>query len=273
MSLQRLKPWLSSLGLVAATAAVAQERPPRWELGAFAVGVSQQAYPGADEQVSRGLVLPYAIYRGDWLRADRDGAGLRAFRTPRFELDLGVSGSFGGGSSDLEARRGLPRLGTLLEAGPRLQWRLGEALDGRWRAEIPLRVVLDASDGLRHRGAAFEPALVYDRVSAGGWRTSTRLGIIAGDRKLADTFYGVPGTAATPTRPAYNARAGLIATRLGVSASVPLSEDWRLFGFARWQTVRGAANEASPLVQQRDGWSGGLGVSYTWMRSRDAAAD
>ena len=48
---------------------------PLWELGALGFGSSQQAYPGADEQLTRGLLLPYGQYRGRFLRADRETAG------------------------------------------------------------------------------------------------------------------------------------------------------------------------------------------------------
>jgi len=46
-----------------------------------------------------------------------------------------------------------------------------------------------------------------------------------------------------------------------------------LFGFARLDTVAGAANENSPLVRRSTGASVGLGVAYTWMRSERAAFD
>ena len=52
-----------------------------------------------------------------------------------------------------------------------------------------------------------------------------------------------------------------------------LSPDWRLFGFARVDTVQGAANRDSPLVRQTTGATVGLGVSYTWLRSSSRAAD
>jgi hypothetical protein len=61
------------VALVAALPARAAETerrgPPLWELGAMAFGVSQQAYPGADEQLDRALLLPTFIYRGKLLRA------------------------------------------------------------------------------------------------------------------------------------------------------------------------------------------------------------
>ena len=59
-------------------AAIAQTDAPReplWEIGAVALGVSQQAWPGASEEVQRALAVPYLLYRGPWLRIDRGAAG------------------------------------------------------------------------------------------------------------------------------------------------------------------------------------------------------
>jgi MipA family protein len=268
------------LGAWLAPVASASEAPPApppaqalWELGAVGIGLSQQAYPGAEEDVSRAALLPYAIYRGNWLRADRDTVGLRALKTERLELDLGLGGSLGARSSRIAARDGMPRLGHLVELGPRLQLRLGEAVGGRWKLELPLRAVFDASDDFRHRGASFEPELVFERRTRGGLAYSARLGGLWGDRQLADTFYGVAPGFATALRPAYEAEAGRIAWRLATSASLPLNADWRVFGFARWQTVSGAANAASPLVRRDGGWAAGMGLSYVWKRSSRLAGD
>ena len=233
----------AAAALVLSTAAIAQSeksRPPLWEVGGFAVGATQQAYPGSDEDVSRAIALPYFIYRGEWLRADRETAGLRALKTDRLELDIGFGGSLGARADKIQAREGMSRLGTMVEAGPRLQVRLGEATGGRWKVELPLRAVFDLNDGWRHKGAAFEPALVFERRARNGWTYSTRVTGVWGDGKLADTFYGVKASEALATRPAYTAKSGLIAWRLGASASVPLSEDWRLFTFARKQALQPA---------------------------------
>lgn len=70
--------------------ALAETAPPLWELGGVAIGLSQQAYPGSDQQVGRALALPCLVSRGDVLRADNDCAGLRALKTPDFERDIGV---------------------------------------------------------------------------------------------------------------------------------------------------------------------------------------
>ncbi|MFM8796074.1 MAG: MipA/OmpV family protein, partial [Betaproteobacteria bacterium] len=102
---------------------------PRWEAGAFGLLVSQQAYPGSDQQVQRSLVLPFLIYRGERLRSERGGAGLRAFKADAFELDLGASAALGSSAKRIDARRGMPDLGTLVELGPRLRWTLARQAD------------------------------------------------------------------------------------------------------------------------------------------------
>lgn len=247
---------------------------PLWELGGVALGVSQQAYPGSDQQVNRALALPFFLYRGPFLRADGETLGVRALKTPTVELDVGFSASLGASSRPIDARRGMPKLGTLVELGPRLKWRLGDGPAGaRWQANFPLRAVFDLSDSLSQRGLAFEPELVLARNTSSGWSWSARGGLVAGNRKLNDTFYGVAPSFATAARPAYEAKSGLIAFRLGATASRPITPDWNFFTFARVDTVAGAANDNSPLVRQKTGATVGVGVSYTFLRSERRAVD
>ena len=247
---------------------------PLWELGAFGVGISQQAYPGSNEQINRGLALPYLIYRGQFLRADRETAGLRAIRTASFELDIGVAGSFGARSDEIDARRGMPDLGTLVEFGPRVKWHLGNGPDGRrWLLELPLRGVFDLDEHARHRGMAFEPEIVFQRRTQAGWSYSTSVGAIIADRRLARTFYSVDPAFALPDRPGYAAAGGLVAWRFAASFSRPFSRDWRVFGFGRLDSVSGAANEDSPLVRRTHGATVGFGLTYTWLRSERSAED
>ena len=258
--------------------ALAQEQEgtaqPLWEIGAVGLVSSQQAYPGAAERVSRGLALPYLIYRGKFLRADRGSAGLRAIKTEDMELDVGFAGSFGSRSSEVQAREGMPDLGTLVQFGPRLKWKLGSGPGkGRWRLDLPLRGVFDLDSGLGYRGAAFEPELVFERQAEGGWSYNTSVSAIWGNQRLADTFYGVAPAYATAERAAYQASSGRIAWRLSASASHKLTPQLRVIGFARVDSVAGAANEASPLVQQTTGSTVGLVLTYTWKQSAERAVD
>lgn len=251
-----------------------KEALPLWEVGAFATGISQQAYPGASQNIDRALVLPFFIYRGKFLRADEGTVGLRAIKTDSMEVDVGFGGAFGSNSNDIEARKGMPNLGTLIEFGPRLKWKLGSAPgNGRLRADLALRGVFDLSDGFKDKGIALEPELIYERAATNGWRYSAAVGLVFGDERLADTFYGVAPSFVRANRPAYNASAGLIASRLSVTTTRALSRNFRIFGFARVASVEGAANLASPLVRQNTGSTVGVGLTYVLARSSASSAD
>lgn len=247
---------------------------PLWEIGMFAMGVSQQAYPGAGQQLDRALLLPYAIYRGEVFRMDRSGVGLRKVLSPDVELDLGFAGAFGSRSNEIEARSGMPELGTLVEFGPRIQWTLGKGPGGgRLRADFALRGVFDVTDRFNDKGHAFEPKLVFERDSSTGWRYSASAGLVMGDQRLADTLYGVAPAYATPSRPAYAAQSGLIASRLSLYVSRALSPSLRLSAFTRVDSVAGAANQASPLVGKNTGATTGLWLTYTLAQSQTMVVD
>lgn len=247
---------------------------PLWEVGAAAGVISQQAYPGADEQVRRTPLLPYVIYRGKVLRADDEGAGLRAVRTEAFELDVSFAGSLSAGGKSLRAREGMPRLGTLIEFGPVGRWFLnGRAAGHRLTFELPLRGVFEARDLRRHRGMSLEPELSLEHRTRGGWSYGIGAGVLIGDDRLGSTYYGVAPDEALPDRPAYGARAGLIAWRFKGGVSRQLARDVRVFAFGRVDSVAGAANRDSPLVRRTSGASIGIGLTYTLKRSEARASD
>ncbi len=270
-----------------ATSALAQEvpaqaadispiaKPPLWEAGLFGLGYTQPAYPGADDRASRVLVLPYVIYRGKFLRADRGGVGIRAFNTPRIELDVGFSASLGSSSSDIPARRGMGDLGIMIEFGPRIKIKLGDIAAGGSdsRLQFPLREVIDINHDFSSRGIAFEPQWVTDTNLSNGWSISTNLGALIGDYRLANTFYGVAPSEVTPTRVNYEAKAGLISLRAGLLASQFLTRDVRVFYLFRIESLAGAANQDSPLVRRDSGWSAGIGIAWKLGSSEKSAID
>ena len=249
--------------------------PPLWEAGLFGFGYSQPAYPGAEDRASRALVFPYIIYRGKYLRAERGGVGVRAFNTPRAELDIGFSASLGSRSSDIPVRHGMGDLGIMIEFGPRLKIKLGSTGDGNSdsRLQFPLREVFDISHGFSSRGIAFEPQWVTDTDLPNQWSFSTSLGALMGDSRLASTFYGVAPSEATPSRPSYTAQAGLIALRAGLFASHSLTPDVRLFQYVRIESLAGATNRDSPLVSRNSGWSAGIGFAWGLAHSEASAMD
>lgn len=266
----------ASAMILMGTGAIAQENAslPLWEVGAFGTAIKQQAYPGSSQQLDRALVLPFFIYRGQYFRADRGSVGLRAVKTDALEVDVGFSGAFGSNSNDIDARKGMPDLGTLVEFGPRVKWNLGSGPgNGRLRAELALRGVFDLSDSFKDKGLSLEPELIFERRTAGGMGYSTSVGLVFGDERLAETFYGVAPAYATATRPAYKAQSGLIMSRVSVNLFQNVTPNLRVFGFARLTSVDGAANNSSPLVRQNTGSTVGIGLLYTLARSESRATD
>lgn len=254
--------------LLGAACAHSAEDTPRWEVGVLAFGVSQQAWPGADAQVRRAYPVPYAYYRGPVLRVDQNTVGLRAMKTPDFELDVGFAGAFGSSAQDIPARRGMPDIGTLVEFGPRGTWQLGRSASGaRWQFELPLRGVFDLDARGASRGLTLEPQLQVQHPNVGGWRVTASASVLMGDRRIHDTVYGVAPAYVTAERQAWSGRSGLTAWRLTTSASRAVGPDWRVFGFVRVDDVSGAANAASPLVQRQTGVTAGLGAQWTFLRS------
>jgi outer membrane protein len=279
-------------GLAAAGNVLAQEDEdsaglarPLWEVGAFGLGGEQLAYPGSDTRLRRSLALPYGIYRGKVFRAGEEGLSARAVKTPTTVLDIGFSGSFGSNSNEVEARQGMDNLGTLIEFGPRLRYTPPPLLPAtRISLSLPLRGVFDASNDLFHRGMAFEPAVSLGWRPWNAARLGLTLGAIYGDRRLASHFYGVnddeviapaqdEAASGAFERPAFEARGGLIATRLSLSASTWLNRDVRLSSYLRFESVKGAANEASPLVRQAEGYTAGVALSWTLFQSSQPAQD
>ena len=269
--------------LLAASALLAAMEParavepplPLWEAGVFGGTAVTPAYPGASERSTRSLALPYLIYRGKVLRADRSGVGARLLDTERFDFDIGFALSLPARSSDVPARRGMPDLGTLVEFGPRLKIKLAAPTQySRLGLELPLRAVIEARGGLRRQGATFEPRLVYAlQGEQQAWHVDASLGVVLGNAAINDYFYGVSPAFATAQRPAYAAKSGLMLTRLGLGGSYRLQRDWRASAFLRYDNYAGAANRASPLLRQNSGTSAGIGLLWTWQRSGSMAVE
>ena len=62
-----------TLALVVLSAPLTAEEMPVWEAGLGVGGIVSPSYRGAEDFSAYALPLPYFIYRGRFLKADRDG--------------------------------------------------------------------------------------------------------------------------------------------------------------------------------------------------------
>ena len=227
---------------------------PLWEIGVIGGGGYLPDYPAASQNHWRGIGLPYAIYRGDFLQVGERGIVRGLFLDlRRFEFDISADASFPVSSSDNKARQGMPDLDTLFELGPKLIYKFlprgsGHELD----LSVATRAVLSTDlVNWRYQGFVVNPGLTYrdERFLDGDLRLVASLNPLFGFDGLNRYFYQVKPRYARSDRPQYDADDGYIGTELTLGASWSPFERVRLFGGIVPGYYKGSANENSPLYR------------------------
>lgn len=239
---------------------------PLWEAG---IGVAALAFPdyrGSSQSSTYALPAPYFVYRGEIFKADRHGLRGIFFKTDRIDLNLSVGASLPVDSEDNRAREGMPDLRPSVEAGPSLDIHLWRTGDRRSKLDLrlPLRGAVTVESDPRYIGLQFFPHLnvdVQDPAGMNGWNLGVLAGPVFTDSRYNRHFYAVPREHATATRPAYEPGSGYAGMQFIVALSKRFPKFW-IGGFARFDTLRGAAFEDSPLVTSRRYAAGGIGISW-----------
>jgi MipA family protein len=242
------------------------EDKPLWEVGLGVMSVQLPAYRGSVESSTNVLPIPYLVYRGEYLKADKDGVRGVLFDSDQFEVNLSVAASPPVNSNQVKVRRDMPDLGSTMELGPSVDIKLWQSADNatRLRLFVPMRAALTLERHSRYVGWQLTPRInldVENPLGLHGWTLGNVAGPVFGSREQHDYFYGVAPQYANAERPAYEARAGYAGIQV-------LSAMWKRFpsywvgGFVRYDNVSGAVFEGSPLVTQRSGFSGGFAISW-----------
>ncbi len=244
---------------------------PLWEAGAGVAVLDFPDYRGSDQRHTLVLPIPYLVYRGDFLKADRESIRGQFYKDDRLDLHLSVNGSIPVDSSDNSARRGMPDLDPTLEIGPNLTVMLLRSDTMHLNLRFPVRAVI-ATDLSRARdeGWVFQPQVnvdFYDRFPGPGWNLGFAAGPLFGSKRYHNYFYGVAPQFATPERPAYEAGGGYAGTQWIAALSKRYPSYW-VGGFVRADTLSGAVFDASPLVRQKEAFS--VGVAAAWVFSRSS---
>ena len=254
---------------MALTGAAAAADQPLWELGAGLGLLRLPHYRGSDQTRNWLLPLPYFVYRGEFLRADREGAHAVLVDSARVDLDLSVDVSTPARSTDNLARAGMPNLAATFEVGPNLNVKL---LNGPvWG--LDLRVPVRAVTTLQHHPQAIGwrtgPALALGLRQA-GWEFGTQLGPVGASQRYHAYFYDVAPAFATAARPTYRSSGGFGGWTLSATASRRFGDVW-LGTYTAIDRLDGATFNASPLVRTRTNFSAGVGLSWIFLRSEARA--
>ena len=247
---------------------------PKLEVGFGVTGISLPNYPGSSERRSYLLPFPFVIYRGERLRADRDGIRGLLFESQRMELDISIGGYIPVDSEDDPQRYGMPDLDSTLEVGPSLNLNLSDREARGPRLRIPLRAVISVGgSGDSHVGWRLHP--VYElplRERIAGFAAKFQIGPYIADSTYHDYYYSVADDEVRPRRPAFAARGGYGGLSLQVSATRRISGRWWLGAFARYDDLRSTVFEDSPLVVEKQALLFGVGLARIFYRSSSAGS-
>ena len=267
MPLHRRLPPLATLLLACLPAghAFAAEKP-LWELGAGISALSFPDYRGSDQSSLYAIPFPYFVYRGTFLKADRNGIRGTFFDSDRIELNLSVGASLPVNSDENPARQGMPDLQPTVELGPSLDLNLWRTPDRRTRLDLrlPVRTAVTVQGGMDDIGWVFSPRLnldITDVAGLAGWNLGLLAGPMYGSERNHDYFYTVAPQYATAGRPAYEAKGGYAGSQFMMTAPKRYPKYW-LGAFARWDSLKGAVFADSPLVKSENYFAAGVGIAW-----------
>lgn len=231
--------------------------------------LTMPSYRGSQTQEFYLVPMPYVVYRGDFLRVDREGIRGLLYETPRLRLDLSADGAIPAASEEGNVREGMPDLDPVGEFGPSINYLLHKGKNIRMRLRMPVRAVFTSDlTFLDHIGWKAHPQLNIDFTDIfGKWSVGAVIGPIFADQEYHAYYYEVKPQYATKERPAYRPEGGYSGSCVLLSASRKFSNLW-IGMFARYDNLSGAVFSDSPLVETRHSFMGGIGIA--WMIGQSA---
>lgn len=244
------------------------EKKPLWEIGIAAGLLTTPHYMGSDERYLLPLGLPYLIYRGRFIRANRSGIRGLLVNRENFSLDLGLSFGLPVNNNN-KARDGMPDLHLTGQAGPRLNWKFSTPEDlPQFSLHLPVRYVADIRG--KQLGWVTEPSVKIEKKHLGTEKKlSLRIdlgGLFAG-QSFNKYFYGVADRFARPDRPAFEAESGFHSYFVKLSSTYKKSKHLSFGAFVQLRDLSQGVADDSPLVRQALDVSAGVGFVWSIWQS------
>lgn len=241
-----------------------------WTMGLGLGTFNYHYYPGAEERNQVFLPAPYFTYRSPKFEVDR---GIKSFLYNSEEIVIDLSADFGlpVDSDDTIARKGMPDLDFVLQLGPSFEFLLNDRRKNYFdtRFELPVRVAFTVDIGnVDHIGYLVEPRFTFNhrRNSSTGLSQKATLGLKFASDDYYAYYYDVAPEFVTPVRNEYKSDAGFGGSFVNYRLSYKTS-DFIYWAFIRYQSLRGAVFENSPLVLQNDYYFFGIGFAWIFAQS------
>ncbi len=251
------------------------EKLPLFELGVGGGFGVIPDYPASDNARLRGLLVPFAIYRGQIVKSDRDGGvRTRLLKGSSYEVNFSFSGSFPSDSEEGGVRQGMPDLDWLFEIGPQFKllfWQPGDRY--RFEFHMPVRAVYSSNfTKTVDRGFVFNPELRF-QLRDTPYDEANLLFILSsymGTERINDYFYEVKPEFANLNRPEFRAKEGYIGSTFTIGQSFPLG-DLTLYLMYSLSSYGGSTNKASPLYKKEWNQTYGMGLLFNFYASEEEA--
>lgn len=242
----------------------------QWELGVGLSVLDIPFYPGSSQSKAYLVPIPHILYRSENIEIDN---GLQAtfLKTPKVRIDLSADFGVPVNSVDSTSRIGMPDIDLVIQIGPSVELTLagGRFEPSHTRLEFPVRAAV-ATDfaSAEQVGWIFEPRLTYEtrRPYKTGFAYLLSAGLRYASEEYNDYYYAVDPAFATATRSAFDAGSGYSGLFVDAIANWR-TDDLIYFAFVRYQNLTAAVFEDSPLVEQKDYFF--IGAGLTWVFARN----
>ena len=242
---------------------------PLWEFGLFNAAARLPHYRGSDEYKWYVLPLPYIIYRGDIIRANREGIRGIFYDSEHIETSISLFGN-PPVSSDNDAREGMPGLDGIFEVGPAIKWYfMGrdpmDSLYLRLALRAAYSINFDHGMNISYQGLRSGLNLIYFNQSTFE-KHELSYGLNAGidfaDSRFHSYFYDVDREYVRPERPYYKSSSGYSGFSLAGTLQKKLTHNLSLGFYSRWDNISGAVYDDSPLVKRDNNFI--VGTALIW---------
>lgn len=243
------------------------EESNSFEWGAGIVPLRLNHYRGSDQFKNYYIPSPYFSYKSEHLEAEPSFVRGVLFRndiiTFKISLMLGLSVE----SEENRAREGMPDLGYIFEMGPMLIIKIWESPAGKHLLtfEMPVRQVFatdfESVEPVGIFGVPFLNFISLPQKYTLGWRSEFSVAAMYGNEGYHDYFYTVRKRYATEERPAYHASSGYSGIQLAWVLHRKIG-NMLFIPFMRYDYLKYAVFEESPLVKTRHYFAFGLGTFY-----------
>jgi len=252
------------------THSVSADSKDQWEFGVGTTAFTVPVYPGSSQDESFIIPFPFLRVKTEYFEMDE---GIRGylFESPDARLNISADFAVPADSDESTTRNGMEDLKPVVQIGPSLELVFlgGRRQPYEFRFSLPVRTAI-ASDieNTENIGWVAEPRLTYEtmRSSKTGFAYQVTAGLQYSSQDYNAYYYDVPVSQATALRPAYESEAGY------GGYFFDLVLNWRddnlvYFAFTRYKNLENSSFEDSPLIEDNNYFSAGIGLAWIFASS------